>query len=147
MSSTVDANVLVYAANERAPEQAAARDLLDRLAAGPALVYFLWPTLLGFLRIATHPKIFPYPLSPAQAADSIESLITRPHVRAVGEGERFWANYRRVASQSPPRGNAVPDVHLVALMRLHGVSTIYSRDRGLRRFDGITVVDPFATES
>jgi predicted nucleic acid-binding protein len=25
-----------------------------------------------------------------------------------------------------------------------GVSTIYTRDRGFRRFDGIKVVDPFA---
>lgn len=144
MSSTVDTNVLVYAANEQAPEHAAARELLHRLAAGPALAYVLWPTLLGFLRIATHPKIFSSPLTPAQAAASVESLISRPHVRAVGEGEGFWANYQQVASESPPRGNAVPDVHLVALMRQHGISRIYSRDRGLRRFDGITVIDPFS---
>jgi uncharacterized protein len=145
MSQTVDANVLVYAANEDAPEQAAARELLGRLAKGPALAYFLWPALLGFLRIATHPRIFPTPLSPQQAAASVESLISRPHVRTVGEGDRFWSNYQRVSTESPPRGNAVPDVHLVALMREHGISTIFSRDRGLRRFDGITVIDPFTS--
>ena len=144
MSWTVDTHVLVYATNEYAPEQAAARALLERLAAGPDLVYILWPTVLGFLRIATHPRIFPSPVTPAQATASIESLISRPHVRTVGEGDHFWAQYQRVAAESPPRGNAVPDVHLVALMRLHGISTIYSRDRGLRRFDGIRVVDPFA---
>ena len=27
-------------------------------------------------------------------------------------------------------------------MREHGVATIYTRDRGFRRFDGITVRDP-----
>lgn len=144
MSQTVDANVLVYAANEAAPEQDAARALLEVLAAGPTLVYFLWPTLLGFLRIATHPSIFTSPLSPDEAAASVESLIARPHVRTVGEGGRFWASYSSVAVQSPARGNAVPDIHLVALMRQHGISTIFSRDRGLRRFDGVTVIDPFA---
>ena len=33
--------------------------------------------------------------------------------------------------------------HVAALMLQHGVGTIYSRDRGFRRFDGIRVVDPF----
>lgn len=42
------------------------------------------------------------------------------------------------------RGNPVPDAHLVALMQQYGATTIWSHDRGLRRFDGITVRDPFA---
>lgn len=29
-------------------------------------------------------------------------------------------------------------------MRSHGVSAIYTRDRDFRRYDGITVRDPFA---
>jgi len=29
-------------------------------------------------------------------------------------------------------------------MIANGVSTIYTRDRGFRRFDGIRVIDPFA---
>ncbi len=144
MSQTVDANVLVYAANDSAPEQRHARELVERLAAGPALVYLLWPTLLGFLRIATHPSIFASPLTPDEAVDNVESLIGRPHVRTVGEGAAFWPSFRSVAVESPIRGNGVPDAHLVALMREHGVSTIFSRDRGFRRFDGIRVVDPFA---
>ena len=41
-------------------------------------------------------------------------------------------------------GNDVPDAAIVALMLTHGVSTIYTRDRGFRRFDGIRIVDPFA---
>jgi uncharacterized protein len=43
-----------------------------------------------------------------------------------------------------PRGNLVPDTHLVALMHQHGVATIWSHDRDLRRFSAITVRDPFA---
>lgn len=31
--------------------------------------------------------------------------------------------------------------HIAALMRQHGVSTIYTRDRDFRRFDGIKVED------
>jgi len=51
-----------------------------------------------------------------------------------------------VASDVKPRGNLFPDAHLVALMREHGVSTIWSHDRDLRKFSGITVKDPFSGE-
>jgi uncharacterized protein len=41
-----------------------------------------------------------------------------------------------------PRGNLVPDAHVVALMLQHDVPTIYTHDRDFRRFDGIDVIDP-----
>jgi len=51
--------------------------------------------------------------------------------------------YRRIADDVSPRGNLVPDAHLVALMHQHGISTVWSHDRDLRKFGGITVRDPF----
>ena len=53
---------------------------------------------------------------------------------------------RTVASDVTPRGNLVPDAHLVALVREHGVSTSGSHDRDFRKFRGITVKDPFSVE-
>ncbi len=55
----------------------------------------------------------------------------------------FWPIFRSMAG-ARPRGNDVPDVHLAALMRQHGVRLIYTRDRDFRRFDGIDARDPFA---
>jgi hypothetical protein len=49
-----------------------------------------------------------------------------------------------VAAGDRPRGNEVPDAHLAALMRQHGVRLIYTRDRRFRRFDEIDARDPFA---
>lgn len=143
MSVTVDTNVLVYASNVDAPEHARAAALVAHLVAGPSLVMLLWPTVLGYLRVATHPSIFASPLSPAEAAANIESLLERPHVRVAGELEGFWDSYRRITAGVAPRGNLVPDAHLVTLMHQHGVERIWSRDRDLRKFDGVTVADPF----
>jgi toxin-antitoxin system PIN domain toxin len=142
VSSTLDANLLVYASNADDPAYTVARALLDQLAAGPDIVVLFWPVLLGYQRIVTHPAILPRPLSPRIAAANIQSLISQPHVRTPGEETGFWDRYRENGGESA-RGNDVPDTHLVALMRQHGVRTIYSRDRGLRRFDGIEVRDPF----
>ena len=99
--------------------------------------------LLGYLRIVTHPGILTNPLSPVAAMRNVESLLDRPHVRAPGEADGFWSVFRSTAGERP-RGNDVPDAHLAALMRQHGVRLIYTRDRDFRRFDGIDVRDPFA---
>lgn len=61
MSATVDANVLLYASDEASPRHARAGALLAELAAGPALLYVFWPTVIAYLRIATHPSLFERP--------------------------------------------------------------------------------------
>ncbi len=143
MSVTVDANVLVYASNTADPSHGPARALVDRLAAGPELVYLFWPTLIGYLRIVTHAGILPRPLSPRDALGNVGQLLGRRHVRSPGERDGFWELFLQTAG-AHSRGNDVPDAHLAALMRQHGVRVIYTRDRGFRRFEGIEVRDTFA---
>jgi toxin-antitoxin system PIN domain toxin len=143
MSATLDANVLVYASDTRAEEHDRTEALIRHLAAGPEILYLFWPVLLGYLRIVTHPGILTTPLPPMDALRNIEALLERPHVRAPGEADGFWPAFRSSAGDRP-RGNDVPDAHIAALMREHGVRLIYSRDRDFRRFDGIDVRDPFA---
>ena len=94
-------------------------------------------------RIITHPSILESPLSPAAAIADIDDLMQRPQIVIVGEGDRFWESFKRVAQTATPRGNLVPDAHLVALMAENGVSTIWTGDRDFRRFSGISVKDPF----
>jgi uncharacterized protein len=143
LSATVDTNILLYAANADDDAHFAARELLERLAGGPDLFYLFWPTIMGFLRIATHPAIFPEPLAPERAVAAVTGLLERPNVRVRGERDGFWELYRSTAP-SPTRGNHVPDAHVAALMRQHGVAVIYTRDRDFRRYDGIDARDPFA---
>ena len=143
MSYTVDANVLLYASDESSPVHARARELVGRLADGPEIAYLFWPTVMAYLRIATHPAVFARPLSIVEALGNVEQLLARPHVRTTGEGEPFWRSFRDVADDALPSGNLVPDAHLVALMVENDVRTIWTRDRDFRRFPRIEVRDPF----
>jgi len=142
MSVTVDANVLIYASNADDEQHERARELVLQLAGGPELLYLFWPTIMAFLRIATHPAIFRNPATPKQATAAITALLERPTVRTVAEDTGFWDVYR-ATSGDDVRGNRVPDTHLAALMRQHGVTVIYTRDRDFRRYDGIEPRDPF----
>lgn len=143
MSATLDVNVLVYAADGTSPRHDRARALLDHVAMSPAIAYVFWPVLLGYMRIITHPAIFCDPLSPEAAMEDINNLISRPQIMVAGEGGDFWARFTNVGRSVKPKGNLVPDTHIVALMQEHGVTQIWSHDRDFRKFDGITVLDPF----
>lgn len=143
MTFTFDANVLLYASDETSSFHEQARSFLERTAGGDELVYLFWPTVMAYLRIATHPAVFEQPLRPADAVANVDRLLQLSHVQTTGEQDRFWASYRQVAGEADARGNLVSDAHLVALMVENGVRTVWTHDRDYRRFSGIEVGDPF----
>ena len=143
MSYTLDANLLLYASDEAGPFHARALEVVRQAAEGPEIVYLFWPTIMAYLRIATHPAVFRRPLSATEAVANVEALLGRAHVQTPGEQERFWQRFCDVAADAAPTGNLVPDAHLVALMLENGVRTIWTHDRDYRRFRGIEVRDPF----
>lgn len=143
MSATLDANLLLYVSDESSERHEQARGTLRRLVAGPELLYVFWPTVMAYLRIATHPSLFASPLTPVVATANVAQLLASPTVQTAGEQPRFWELFREVSSDADARGNLVPDAHLVSLMRQNGVRTIWTHDRDFRRFSGIEVRDPF----
>jgi toxin-antitoxin system PIN domain toxin len=144
MSATVDANVLLYASDRSSRFHPAARETLERLVAGPDILYVFWPVVTSYLRIATHPAIFQTPLSEQEAVDNVSRLLSVPFVRTPGEVEGFWELYETTTEGVGVRGNLVGDAHLATLMRQNGVRVIWTHDRDFRKFDGVTVKDPFA---
>ncbi|HLZ02641.1 MAG TPA: TA system VapC family ribonuclease toxin [Bradyrhizobium sp.] len=144
MSYSLDVNVLLYASDRSTDRYSTARRFLESCAAGPEVLCLAWPTLMSYLRIATHPRIFSAPLSPDEALANISALLSLPHVRAVSELDGFLDAYRHVTGETPVRGNLVPDAHLTAILFQHGVRTLYSNDRDFRKFLSIDVRDPFA---
>lgn len=145
MSFAIDANLLLYASDQDSPWHDAAVQTLDEVALGPEIAHLFWPTVMAYLRIATHPAVFARPLSHADARSNIQALLELPHVQTTGESDAFWSRFAEVADDVSPTGNLVPDAHLVALMLENGVRTILTRDRDYRKFRGITVRDPFVT--
>lgn len=143
MSVTLDANILLYASDDNSPFHRRALELIDEVARGPQIVYLFWPTLMAYLRIATHPAIFARPLPLADARSNLDQLSGLPNVQTTAEGEHFWRRFAEVADDAAPTGNLVPDAHIVALMLANGVRTILTHDRDYRRFRHIEVQDPF----
>ena len=144
MSVAVDVNTLLYGSDRNSPHHERAVTFLRAIARGPDLCYLAWPTVMSYLRIATHPGIFAHPLTAAEALHNVDALCRLPHVRLIGEGEGFWDVYLQVVGRAPARGNQVPDAHLASILRQHGVRTLYTSDTDFRRFEFLKTVDPLA---
>jgi predicted nucleic acid-binding protein len=61
-------------------------------------------------------------------------------VRTADKGGHFWVLFLATAG-TQRRGNDVPDTHIVALMRQHGVGRISTRDRDFAKYEGIQARD------
>jgi toxin-antitoxin system PIN domain toxin len=144
VSFSCDVNVLLYASDSSSPVHEPARAFLKQAAAGGDLFCLAWPTVMSYLRIATHSAIFAAPLTPAEALGNVEALARLPHVRLMAEETGFLEVYREVTGALPVRGKLVPDAHLVALLRQHGVRILYTRDGDFKKFPFVEVRDPFA---
>ena len=142
MSFALDVNILLYASDAGGPYFEKAGAFVNSCMTGREVFYLGWPTVMSYMRMATHPSIFDRPLSPQEAMDNIETLMDLPHARFLSEGDGFWEAYRATTSEVPTRGNLVPDAHLAALLRHHGVKTIYTHDRDFLKFSFLNVRDP-----
>ncbi|MCC6366384.1 MAG: PIN domain-containing protein [Bryobacterales bacterium] len=138
-----DANILLYAYNTDAPEQAAAAAWLDELLASGETIGLPWITVWAFLRIGTSARIWPSPLAPERAFAIIEAWLGQPDVVPVGPGARHGEILRRLVTGHRAVGPLVTDAVLAALAMEYG-ATLASTDQDFRRFPNVRWVNPFA---
>jgi len=144
MSFGIDVNILLYASDQSSPQHERAKGFVQRCAANVEVFCLAWLTLMSYLRMATHPRIFAQPLSHAEAMRNVEALMVLPHCRVIGEQEGFWTTYREITGDVSTRGNLVPDAHLATVLRQSGITTLYTHDRDFRKFAFLDVRDPLA---
>ncbi|MBV8881399.1 MAG: PIN domain-containing protein [Planctomycetaceae bacterium] len=139
----VDANVLLYAVNEDAPQHPKARRWLEHALSGSEPVGFDWTVLLAFLRLSTRSAIFPHPLSPAQAFETMRSWLEQPCAEIVDAAERHLDVLEELLKPLGSAGNLTADAHLAALALEFGAELV-SCDTDFSRFPGLRWTNPVA---
>lgn len=137
----IDANLLVYAHVSSMPQHGAAREWLDQRLNEPAPVGLPWPSLLGFTRLVTNPRIFERPRTMEQAWRQIESWIDCPSVWIPLPTERHRELFGPLLTHTGGRSNLVPDAHLAALALEHGL-ILCSSDGDFARFPSLRWQNP-----
>ena|SRR3990172_3666240 len=141
----VDTNLLLYAVNRDAPEHERALALIEAWRRGERSWFVTWSIVYEFLRVSTHPSIFPDPLDLEAAQRWITVLLEGRRSGILVATDRHAAVLEQVAALHPRlRGNLVHDLHIATLMKEHGVLEIRTADADFHQFDFLRVVNPLA---
>ena len=137
----VDANLLVYAHAASLPQHEAARTWLDERLNGTAAVGLPWPSLLGFVRLVTNPRIFQRPAPMRLAWEQVEDWLDCGPVCVPLPTNRHREVLKALMADTGGRSNLVPDAHLAALAIEHGLM-LCSSDGDFARFKGLRWQNP-----
>ncbi len=137
----LDANLLLYARNASDPSHERAAEVLEGALNGPQRAGLPWQSLTAFLRIATHPRVFPHPLSAADAADQVEEWLAAPSAWVPQPSARHAEVLLGLVRGHRLTGALISDAHLAALALEHGVA-LWSTDADFARFEGLVWHDP-----
>lgn len=137
----VDANVLLYATNERAARHEVSHAWLDEALAGAEAVGFSWTVLLAFLRLSTKAGVFDRPLRIDDAASQVEDWLGAAPAVVAAPTVRHLAILRGLLAPLGTGGNLTNDAHLAALAVEHDARLV-SFDSDFDRFPGVRWARP-----
>lgn len=136
-----DANLLLYAYDSDSPFHRAAAKWWAGLLSGSEPVGLCPVVVFGFLRLATHPKVFDRPMKAAEATARIRSWIERPNVRTLYPGSKHFDAVCVLLEAAGTAGNLVTDAQIAALALEYGAE-IHSADTDFARFKGLVWKNP-----
>ncbi len=137
----VDANVLLYAVDERSAFHDSARTWLETALNAVERVGLPWVSLMAFQRIITHPRATANPLTAEEAWGYITDWLDADQAWVPVPGARHRDILGRLLLQGDLRGNLVTDSHLAALAIEYGTG-ICSFDSDFARFDDLPWIHP-----
>ncbi|TFV54445.1 PIN domain-containing protein [Geodermatophilus sp. DF01-2] len=137
----VDANLLLYAVNDAAPQHDAARAWWEATLNGSSRVGLPWQTIGAFVRIVTHPRVIRRPLTAEDAWGYAAEWLDVDVVWMPPATERTAAVLGALLRRTGVTGNLVPDAQLAALAIEHGL-VVASADSDFAQFPDVRWTNP-----
>lgn len=133
-----DTNLLVYSVNASSPFHSAASAWLVNAFTAPGGVAFAWNALIGFVRVATHPRIMQTPLSVGDATAIVDEWLSQPRTTVLNPGTHHADVLFKLLLQCGTAGNLTNDAHLAALAIEHS-AVVGTFDRDFLKFKGVQI--------
>ena len=138
-----DVNLLLYAHIAAFPEHDKARLWWEQALNDDEIVGIALPSLFGFLRLATSPRVFQEPVPIAQALRFVEEWLARQNVRLLLPGPKHLEIAFGFFTHFGAAGNLTTDVQLAALA-IENDAEICSNDADFSRFPQLRYANPVA---
>jgi toxin-antitoxin system PIN domain toxin len=138
-----DVNLLLHAHNPKAAEHQKALNWWNQCLQGHEGVALAWVVILGFVRIATQPRIFENPMTVEEAVGRVEEWLALPHIHLVHPAAAHFENWSALLKQIGTAGNLTTDAHLAAVAIERGL-ILQTTDADFTRFPGLKWKNPLA---
>ena len=142
----VDVNLLLHAVVSGFPQHERALTWWEQELNSTADVGLCGPSIFGFLRIATNPRILETPMSVDVATGYVADWLARPNVQFLVPGRRHLDIAFGLLRAAGTAGNLTNDVQLAALA-LEYDAEMCSNDSDFARFPGLRWVNPINLRS
>lgn len=141
-----DVNLLLYAVDSTSPAHERASSWLAEMLSGTETIAFPWAVLLGFVRLATNPRVFADPLGAEDAFGIASGWLEQPNSITINPVDRHLARLWELLEPVGIAGNLTSDAHLAALAIEHGAE-LHSADTDFARFPGLQWRNPLVSAS
>ena len=136
-----DVNVLLYAYNTASPSHTSAATWWSKSLSGSETVALTSIVLFGFVRISTHTRAFPRPLTIQKASKHVRDWLNQPIAQLVETELEDVDRALSLLTEAGTGGNLTTDAQLAAIsLRLE--ATVYSVDSDYSRFAGVRWRNP-----
>ena len=95
----------------------------------------------GFVRIATNPRVFLNPMTPAEAAGHVRAWLGQPPVQVIVPSHDHLHQTLELLETLGTAGNLVSDAQMAALALDHG-AVLHTADTDFVRFPGLRWFNP-----
>lgn len=136
-----DINLLLYAVITGFPRHRGAHEWLSAALNGPDRIALTGPSIFGFLRLSTNPRVLTAPLPVDRAIGYLQAWLDRPNVDLLHPGPRHLEIAFELLTAIGTAGNLTTDVQLAAYAIEHDAE-ICSNDTDFGRFPGVRWVNP-----
>lgn len=136
-----DVNLLIYAYDTNSRYHTAAKKWWEAALAGNRRVGLTWSTMLGFIRIATNPRVYVNPLTAKEATRTVRYWLNQPSVDILLPGEGHAELVLGLIDNVGVAGNLTSDAHLAAIA-IEFQAELASNDQDFARFPGLRWFNP-----
>lgn len=137
----LDNNILIYAFQPGMEHHETARKWLNRKLQSGIGIRLTQTAEVGFLRVATHPRIFSPPAKMEEAGDFLRALSSYPNVEICNWNSTTRERWLSLGENMQLSGNDCNDA-LLAAIALEKQLTLATFDKGFKRFEKLSLETP-----
>lgn len=136
-----DLNLLLYAYNSHVPQHGAALRWWESAMNGTELIGLPNEVCLGFIRVATHPRLGPAAVPLDTARRVVETWLDLPHVRVLTPPVGHFAKVIDLVAQAMGAGTLISDA-VLASYAIENRAVLHTNDADFSRFPGLNWRNP-----